>query len=334
MRISNSQLYLLIRSYRGVEEIGIIRLFQEEKMKETILCVLSQTNDAERSLVAALEGFVNYEILASKQVAGFSRSQWSRAKMVIFFPGIKPGEEGNADPGQLIKSLPVRELPILAVVHMESTSGEVMERLLEWGVKDVLDVTTPISLLKSKIEVLLRAKQKDDRIRQLESEIDQRRRGTENAQEDFSGISQLMADSKDWDFLCRVVSQSGPIHRQKVNIWLLRVMAFLLSKFSAHFQKNISPYALGALDVNEAVDRYVSRIHPLGDRHPHHEMKLNIPVQLPTRILNAIYSEDSLNYARTISAIFEGPPHEVVMNMILMHGFEQFLDFLEGEKNE
>lgn len=156
--------------------------------------------------------------------------------------------------------------------------------------------------------------------------------------EELNELASLMKDSYSWNFLYRVISEEGPWHKKETNVCFLNIFNLLLRILSQNSGKKIEPYPFELLKPDYSHAHHPPHPHEPGPIHhphpPHHRADLNIPIGVPSRILSLIFENDPEKLINNLNYLLQGPPHDVFMNVLMLHIFEQFYSHIEGKKDE
>ena len=300
-------------------------------MIKKILLVEDEKKNLRGSIHEGLKDNFEYEIISQTSLENISWSTLGKADIIMVDYKSNNGRNGIEFVKQLRIQRPDLGIPVVLFGDPKEMRQNEWNECTELGVKDFLRSDIPPSMLKSKIDNIIQSEKYRLQVESLKDHLN-RTDGDEISETmNLSEISKLIEDPTHWNFLYRVVSTGGPIHRREVNVCFLKVLNFLLLKTKQKVNRDIKPYPYET--INPDFVRRNNPPHPPGRHHmpPHHELDLNIPIGLPTRLIHFIYKNNSPELTDAVASLFDGPPHEVYMNILLLHIFEQFLTLLEDE---
>jgi DNA-binding NarL/FixJ family response regulator len=299
-------------------------------MIKKILLVNDEKKESLDHILKAFREDENYEILS--KVSLDDETVWPHLEEtdLVLINRYLPGGKEELDSFKRLRTeKPGLKSTILMVADTDKMKPEEWTECLDLGVKHILNKKDPPQILKMKIDDLIQAEKYSLQVESLKNQLNRGGRNEEYETSHLNKISKLIADTKTWNFMYRVISEEGPIHHKEVNVCLLVILNSLLSRLERKSQKEIKPYPYETLKPND-IDMSTPFAHTKRFHHPpHHRAELNIPLGIPSRFLNTIYGDDNSQLVRTVTHLFEGPPHEVYMNVLFLHILEQFYSLLE-----
>lgn len=315
-------------------------------MSKKILFVSDEKKDSLNFILQSLKDDKNYEMIFTSSLDQLSPTNLKEVQLIL----VSSPSDSLISP-DLIKQLkfknPELKIPIAVFTDTGELKREILTEFFSLGVKDFLNEKEPPEILKVKIDDILQKEKHRLQVDALKREFQSEKRDTDFDSDQTDEISKLVNEPRTWEFMYRVISEEGPLHKIKVNQCFLKILNYLLPKLKKKSLREIEPYPFETLkpDANErpqpphtpAPHCHPHPPHPPGPphHHPHRTINLNIPLGMPCRLLNLIYQNDERIVFDIVPHLFEGPPHEVYMNILYLHIFEQYYSLLhEGEANE
>lgn len=300
-------------------------------MIKKVLLVADEKENLRGSIQEELKNIFEYEIISQTSLDKISWSTLGKADIIMVDYKSNNGRNGIEFVKQLKTQRPDLRIPVVLFGNSEEMKQDEWSECIELGVKDFLGNEIPPLILKSKIDNIIQSEKYRLQVESLKNNLNRTDGDAMSETMNLSEISKLIKDPVNWNFLYRVISQGGPIHRREVNVCFLMILNFLLLKTKQKVNRDIKPYPYETIKPD--VVRRNNRPHSPGRRHhpPHHELDLNIPIGLPSRLIHSIYKKNSPKMTDAAASLFDGPPHEVYMNILFLHIFEQFLTLLEGD---
>ena len=217
----------------------------------------------------------------------------------------------------------------LIMLSMASEMKEVeWKNCLYLGIKDFISKSTPPEIIKRKISSLIEGEVYRRQCKELKEALSIEEAESSIASLDYGLISSLVPEAKDWEYMSRIILKTGPIHRQESNGIFLAIFHELLSLSATKMQKEIGTYPYETVEAclqepGPPPHHFGRKGHSaplpphLGERFAISSSK--VPLGLPSRLLSMILKNNDEKVTRAGRHLLTGPPHEVFMNILLLH---------------
>lgn len=280
-----------------------------------------------------------YEINSQTRVSGIPWELVDSANIIIIdysFPDNHTGVEFLRD---LRKVRPSLQIPVVLLSAPSDIRDSEWQECLNLGVNDFICKATPPQIVKRKIDSLLEG----EAYRRLSQELKEKLHIEELKSPidslDFGAISSLVPDANEWAYTFRIILKEGPLHRLQTNGIFLAILNELLSRFAQRMGKQIEPYPYetinGDLQESSAPSQKSRRQRQSGRevsaRSPGSNLvdsSRAVPLGVPARLLTEIFQKDRRRIAEAAKNLLTGAPHDVFMNVLLLHVYESFYDII------
>ena len=135
-----------------------------------------------------------------------------------------------------------------------------------------------------------------------------------------SAFQPLFPHCQDVDWIVRLSTAEGPPHRQKTLELQILTLIELLQELCGLTNSPLEPYDGEAYEIE--LHRHPHHHHLPPHRHgsPHHHA--SYPVDLPVGLLKRQYGGDVQLVDEAVEFLIDGPPHEVMANIVIQHLLE------------
>lgn len=274
-----------------------------------------------------------YEINVKTEIGDVAWELVDKATIILVDYSFPENRTGIEFLRELKKERPLLRTPIVLLSAPQDFKESEWQECLELGVKDCVCKSTPPQIIKRKVESLVEG----ETFRRLSEELKEKLH-IQEAQSpieslDFSALSLLVPDANEWAYTFRVIVKDGPIHRRVSNGILLAILNELLARFAARMGREIEPYPYQSIkgDLRESAPppRTLGAHRPPGSsapspQHPPAAFSRTVPLGIPGLLLAEILNEDREQIVQVTGNLLTGPPHEVFMNVLLLHVCEAF----------
>jgi len=234
---------------------------------------------------------------------------------------------------------PSLRIPVVLLSAPKDIRDSEWHECLELGVNDFICKTTPPQIVKRKVDSLLEG----EAYRRLSEELKEKLHIEETKSPieslNFGAISSLVPDANEWAYIFRIILQEGPFHRRQTNGIFLAILNELLSLLAGRMGKKIESYPYETVngDLQESSapwqkprkqsEQGVSARSPANNPA---DSGRGAPLGIPARLLREIFQNDRGRIAEAAKNLLTGPPHDVFMNVLLLHIYEAFHHILGG----
>jgi len=280
-----------------------------------------------------------YEFDSQTKVSGIPWELVDSADIILIDYSFPDNHTGVEFLRGLRKARPSLRMPVVLLSAPNDIRDSEWQECLELGVNDFICKSTPPQIVKRKLDSLLEG----EAYRRLSEELKEKLHIEETKSPieslNFGAISSLVPDANEWAYTFRIILQEGPFHRRQTNGIFLAILNELLSRLSERMGKKIESYPYetinGALQESSSpLQRPQKRTErDISTRSPANNLidaRRAVPLGIPARLLTEIFQKDQKRIAEAAKNLLTGPPHEVFMNVLLLHIYESFHHILGG----
>jgi len=240
---------------------------------------------------------------------------------------------------ELRKARPSLRIPVVLLSAPNDIKDSEWQECLELGVNDFICKATPPQIVKRKVDSLLEGEAYRRLSQQLKKKLHMEEAKSPVDSLDFSAISSLAPDAHEWAYIFRIILKEGPLHRRETYGIFLAILNGLLLRFSERMGKNIEPYPYKTIDGDlqessvpsqksrKQRGRQVSARSPINNSA---DSSRAVPLGIPARLLTEIFQKDRGRIAEAARNLLTGAPHDVFMNILLLHIYESFHHIIGG----
>lgn len=145
----------------------------------------------------------------------------------------------------------------------------------------------------------------------------------------FQILEELFQDCHDFEYGYRLATQEGPPHRARTLEIQIDLLGMLLSDLKDLTEEQIPTYD------GEAYEIEMTQHHPPHHHHHHHALSHgyeSYPIDFPIDLLKKYLGNDT-KVDEAVEYLIEGPPHEVIGNIIIQHLLEAIFSMMQIMKN-
>jgi len=241
---------------------------------------------------------------------------------------------------------PGLRIPVVLLSAPTDIRNSEWQECLELGVNDFICKTTPPEIVKRKVDSILEGESH----RKLSEELKEKLFFEESKSPietlDFRAISSLVPDAGEWAYTFRNILKEGPLHRRQANGFFLAVLNKYLVYLAQQSGRDIAPYPYdmvhGQLQESSSPLQTSVKLKPgrsLGQAEAGKSSDTTssgslmgagrtMPLGIPARLMTEMFENDGIKIAEFARNILTGPPHDVFMNVLLLHVFEAFRDIM------
>jgi len=280
-----------------------------------------------------------YEINSQTKVSGIPWELVDNASIILadyYFPDNHTGVEFLRE---LRKERPSLRIPVVLLSAPRDIRDSEWQECLELGVNDFICKSTPPQIVKRKVDSLLEGEAYRRLSEQLKEKLHIEEAKSPVESLDFGAISSLVPDANAWAYTFRIILKEGPLHRRQTNGIFLAILNELLSRLANRMGRKIESYPYdtinGALQESSSPLQRPRKRTERGASTRLPENKLidtgrAVPLGIPARLLTEIFQKDKEKIAEVAKNLLTGPPHEVFVNVLLLHIYEAFHDIIGG----
>lgn len=278
-----------------------------------------------------------YEFDSQTKVSGIPWELVDSADIILIDYSFPDNHTGVEFLRELRKVRPSLQIPVVLLSAPSDIRDSEWQECLNLGVNDFLCKATPPQIVKRKIDSLLEG----EAYRRLSQELKEKLHFEEAKSTieslDFGAISSLVPDANEWAYTFRIILKEGPLHRRQTNGIFLAILNELLSRFAQRMGKQIEPYPYET--INGDLQKSSSPLQKPRKRRERDEstrLPANnlidagraVPLGIPARLLTKIFQKDHVKITEAARNLLTGPPHDVFMNVLLLHVYESFHDII------
>gem|GEM_PF-2552467 len=240
---------------------------------------------------------------------------------------------------ELRKTRPSLQMPVVLLSAPNDIKDSEWQECLELGVNDFICKATPPQIVKRKVDSLLEGEAYRRLSEQLKEKLYIEEAKSPVDSLDFGTISSLAPDADEWAYIFRIILKEGPLHRRETYGIFLAILNGLLSRLSERMGKKIEPYPYktidGALQESSAPSqrsrkRSGGRVSARSPGNNLVDSSRAVPLGIPARLLTEIFQKDRGRIAEAARNLLTGAPHDVFMNVLLLHICESFRHIIGG----
>jgi DNA-binding NarL/FixJ family response regulator len=287
-----------------------------------------------------------YQFMTCNRVSDPPWEWVDRADMIFIgftFAGLHSGVEFLR---VLRAERPLLRKPVVLLSAPTDIRDSQWQECLDLGVNDFICKTTPPEIVKRKVDTILEGEYYRTLSDELKAKLQFEEARSPIESLDFSTIASLIPDANEWAYTLRIILKEGPLHRRQAYGFFLAVFNDLLLRLSGKCQKQISPYPFdtidGDLQESSSPLQHPKKTQPdhaaapAANRPP--DVNRTVPLGMPARLMTTVFQNDPAKIADFTKYFLTGPPHDVFMNVLLLHICESFHDMIgasapaEGKK--
>jgi DNA-binding NarL/FixJ family response regulator len=240
---------------------------------------------------------------------------------------------------ELHKARPSLQMPVVLLSAPNDIKDSEWQECLELGVNDFICKATPPQIVKRKVDSLLEGEAYRRLSEQLKEKLHMEEAKSPVDSLDFGAISSLAPDADEWAYIFRIILKEGPLHRRETYGIFLAILNGLLSQLSERMGKKIEPYPYktidGALQESSAPSQRSRKPggRRVSARSPGNNLADSsraVPLGIPARLLTEIFQKDRERITEAARNLLTGAPHDVFMNVLLLHICESFRHIIGG----
>ncbi len=260
---------------------------------------------------------------------------------------------------EFLRELRVKRADLRIPVVLLSAPSDIQKNewqdCLELGVNDFICKTTPPEIVKRKVDSILQGESYRKLCEELKEKLFFEEAKSPIEALDFRAIASLVPDADEWAYTFRNILKEGPLHRRQANGFFLAVLNKYLLQIARQTGRTITPYPFDMIhgqlqessstltasggsksDISSGLAHRDSNMRTRSSQGVLSEniMKSagrNVPLGIPTRLMTELFEKDRVKVAEFARNILTGPPHDVFMNVLLLHVFEAFYDIVRPE---
>ncbi len=209
-----------------------------------------------------------------------------------------------------------KDVPVVVLSRVDDLGGPEV-----WGeltrslqVADFLSKSTPPEVIQYKIDREIKAARDRKWLEQIRKPPQSVTRLSDRAIRVFR--DEIVGSNAIWEYCERLAFEEGPEHARFANTALLGVLGEAIAALEERLQSSARPYSGGMSDVFVHVPA------------PPHERDLapggRYPLGVPTRLLEESF--DPTQVSQVVAAVGEGPPHQVMFRLLVLHALEALFD--------
>jgi len=280
-----------------------------------------------------------YEINSQTRVSGISWELVDSANIILIDYSFPDNHTGVEFLRELRKESPSLRIPVVLLSAPSDIRNAEWQECLNLGVNDFICKATPPQIVKRKIDSLLEGEAYRRLSQELKEKlyIEEAKSPIESL--DFGAISSLVPDANEWAYTFRIILKEGPLHRRQTYGIFLAILNELLSRMAERMGKKIESYPYETINGNlqkssapsqksrKQSGREVSAQSPANNLA---DSSRAVPLGVPARLLTKIFQKDSGRIAEAAKNLLTGAPHDVFMNVLLLHIYEAFHHIIGG----
>lgn len=242
---------------------------------------------------------------------------------------------------ELRKIKPGLRIPVVLLSAPNDIRNSEWQECLELGVNDFICKTTPPEIVKRKLDFILEGESYRKLSEDLKEKLflEESRSSIESL--DFKAISALVPDADEWAYTFRIILKEGPLHRRQANGFFLAVLNQFLVHLARQNNRIIQPYPFDTLNgqLQESSPPLKNPGRRSGNFSSMNADRMmdtgrTMPLGIPSRLITEIFENDRIKISDFTKNLLTGPPHDVFMNLMLLHVFEAFRDIIGPEIHE
>jgi len=280
-----------------------------------------------------------YEINSHTWVSGISWKLVDSANIILIDYSFPDNHTGVEFLRELRKERPSLRIPVVLLSAPSDIRNSEWQECLDLGVNDFICKTTPPEIVKRKLDSILEG----ESYRKLSEELKEKLYFEEAKSPidklDFRAISSLIPDATEWAYTFRIILKEGPLHRRQANGFVLAVLNEFLVYLARQAGRKISPYPYdtvnGQLQESSSPGKTPEKQRPgTFSALPADNLmgaSRNMPLGIPARLMTEMFKGDQVKITEFVRNVLTGPPHDVFMNVLLLHVFEAFRDIIGPE---
>lgn len=280
-----------------------------------------------------------YEFNSQTEVSGIPRELVDSADIILIDYSFPDNHTGVEFLRELRKVRPSLRIPVVLLSAPNDIRDSEWQECLELGVNDFICKSTPPQIVKRKVDSLLEG----EAYRRLNEELKEKLHIEEAKSPveslDFGAISSLVPDANEWAYTSRIILKEGPLHRRQTNGIFLAILNELLSRLAERMGKKIESYPYETIngELQESSSPLQKPRKQSGrevlTRSPADNLADSsraVPLGIPARLLTEIFQKDRGRIAEAARNLLTGAPHDVFMNVLLLHIYEAFHHIIGG----
>ena len=280
-----------------------------------------------------------YEFNSQTRVSGIPWELVDSADIILIDYSFPDNHTGVEFLRELRKARPSLRMPVVLLSAPNDIRDSEWQECLELGVNDFICKSTPPQIVKRKVDSLLEGEAYRRLSEQLKEKLHIEEAKSPVDSLDFGAISSLVPDASKWAYTFRIILKEGPLHRRQTNGIFLAILNELLSRLSEKMGKKIESYPYETIngDLQESsspLQRPRKRTaRDASTRLPGNDLidpGRAVPLGIPARLLTKIFEKDQESIAEAARNLLTGPPHEVFVNVLLLHIYEAFHHIING----
>ena len=240
---------------------------------------------------------------------------------------------------ELRRARPSLRIPVVLLSAPNDIRESEWQECLELGVNDFICKATPPQIVKRKVDSLLEGVAYRRLSEALKETLNIEEAKSPIESLDFGAISSLVPDADEWAYTFRIILQEGPLHRRETYGIFLAILNELLSRLAEKTGKKIEPYPYETIngDLQESsapLDRPRKKSGRRGSAQSPGSNQTDssrvVPLGIPARLLSEIFQKDHGRISEAAGNLLTGAPHDVFMNILLLHIYESFRHIMGG----